>query len=201
MTDNPPPLLDELVPDPSYRISAAVDVLAPPGIVWRSLVALPMSALPTGYPLTLLRHLPGVLALAERRVRGGDTFLDATPIPVVVSDPPRLLISAGLSQAWKPFAAQPPALTAEELRDWGQAGWIKVAMSFALHPLPGGGTRLSTETRVLATDARTARVFAPYWWLIRAGSALIRREVLRAVRRDAERTAAESVSNSRTSGP
>jgi hypothetical protein len=199
MTDIP--LLDELVPDPPHRIAATVEILAPPEVVWRSLVALPVSALPAGFPLTLLRHLPGVVAHAERRVLGSDTFLDATPIPVVVAEPPRLLISAGVGQAWKPFAAPPPVLGLDGLRNWREPGWIAVAMSFALEPRPGGGTLLSTETRVRATDARTARVFAAYWWLIRAGSALIRREVLRAVRRDAERTAVGRVSNSRISGP
>ena len=183
----PPPLLDELVPDPAYRIRAAVVVRAAPEAVWRSLLALPMSALPVGFALTLLRHLPDVLARTETRVRGSDTFLDATPIPVVVARPPFLLISAGPSQAWKPLgAARAPALDADALRDWRQPGWITVAMSFALQALPDGGTRLSTETRVRATDARTARVFAPYWWLIAPASALIRREVLRAVKRAAE---------------
>ena len=96
----------------------------------------------------------------------------------------RLLISAGVSQAWKPVgAATPPVLGADALRDWRRPGW----MSFALEALPDGGTRLSTETRVLATDARTARVFAPYWWLIRPASALMRRGVLRTVKRESER--------------
>jgi hypothetical protein len=46
---------------------------------------------------------------------------------------------------------------------------------------------VSTETRVWATDERTARTFALYWWTIRLGSGLIRRMWLRAIRRRAER--------------
>jgi len=202
MTAIPPPLLEALVPDPSYRISAEVVVRASRDAVWASLLALPMSALPTGYALTLLRHLPDVLARNEGRVRGSDTFLDATPIPVVVENAPELLISAGLSQAWKPVGgARAPVLSADELREWRRPGWIKVAMSFTLEALPErGGTLLSTETRVASTDARTARAFAPYWWLIRAGSVRIRREALAGVRRDAERSGDPPVSNSRISG-
>jgi hypothetical protein len=45
---------------------------------------------------------------------------------------------------------------------------------------------LSTETRILATDPRTRRSFAAYWFLIRAGSGAIRREVLRVVAGRAE---------------
>jgi hypothetical protein len=58
-------------------------------------------------------------------------------------------------------------------------------MEFRLEPTPGG-TRFSTETRILATDPKTRRVFEPYWFLIRASSAAIRREVLRVVAREAE---------------
>jgi hypothetical protein len=48
------------------------------------------------------------------------------------------------------------------------------------------GTLLSTETRILATDPRTQRAFALYWFLISVGSRAIRREVLRIVARRAE---------------
>ena len=45
---------------------------------------------------------------------------------------------------------------------------------------------VTTETRVCATDPRTRRKFAMYWWTIYPGSALIRRMWLRAIRRRAE---------------
>ena len=58
-------------------------------------------------------------------------------------------------------------------------------MEFRLEPTPAG-TLLSTETRILATDPWSRRFFAVYWFLIRASSAAIRREVLRVVARGAE---------------
>ena len=48
------------------------------------------------------------------------------------------------------------------------------------------GTVLSTETRVVATDPRTRRAFAAYWFVIRGSSSMIRREVLRVVAHRAE---------------
>jgi hypothetical protein len=96
------------------------------------------------------------------------------------------VISAGLSQAWRLLGGStPPHLDAAALRAWSQPGWLKVGMEFRLEPIPGG-TLLSTETRALATDPRTRRVFAAYWFFIRAGSGAIRREVLRTVARRAE---------------
>ena len=78
-----------------------------------------------------------------------------------------------------------PHLDAGALRAWSQPGWIKVAMEFRLESTPAG-TVLSTETRILATDPRTRRSFAAYWFLIRASSGAIRREVLRVVAGRAE---------------
>ena len=75
--------LDAVLPHPDYSISAARAITAPPSVVWQELVALPLSALSIGFPLTVLRHLPAVLAGRERRTRGSDTFLAATPIPVI----------------------------------------------------------------------------------------------------------------------
>jgi hypothetical protein len=96
------------------------------------------------------------------------------------------VISAGLSQAWRLLGGStPPQLDAAALRAWSQPGWIKVGMEFRLQAIPGG-TLLRTETRVLATDPRTRRVFAAYWCFIRASSGAIRREVLRTVTHRAE---------------
>jgi hypothetical protein len=58
-------------------------------------------------------------------------------------------------------------------------------MEFRLESV-SSGTVLSTETRVLATDPRTRRAFAAYWFVIRTSSGAIRREVLRVVARRAE---------------
>ena len=61
-----------------------------------------------------------------------------------------------------------------------------MAMSFRYDPR-GIGTRITTETRVLATDAVSRRAFARYWVPVRAGSGLIRRAVLRAIARRTSR--------------
>ena len=51
---------------------------------------------------------------------------------------------------------------------------------------PDGRTLLATTTSVEGHDGTRAR-FGVYWLLIRAGSGLIRHELLRLVARDAER--------------
>jgi DNA-binding CsgD family transcriptional regulator len=87
-----------------------------------------------------------------------------------------IVISAGLSPAWRLLGGSiPPHLDAAALRAWSEPGWIKAGMEFRLEPVPAG-TLLSTETRVLATDLKTRRTFAAYWFVIRPGSSVIRRD-------------------------
>ena len=178
--------LDDVVPNPHYRMCHARIVAAKPIVVWDELCRVTMSALPLGRALEGVRLLPARLAGRKQEPLAGRTFLDVTPIPVLFSERPRVVISAGLSQAWRLLGGvTPPQLDAAALRAWSQPGWIKVGMEFRLQSAPLG-TLLSTETRVLATDPRTRRAFAAYWLFIRAGSGAIRREVLRIVAHRAE---------------
>lgn len=171
--------LDEIVPHPQYRTCHARIISAPPTAVWDELRQVTMSALPLGYALESIRLLPARLAGRRHQPLAGWTFLDVTPIPVLFCRPPLAVISAGLSQAWRLLGGPaPPRLDAAALRAWSQFGWIKVAMEFRVEPT-AAGTRLSTETRVAATDPRTRRLFAAYWFFIRPASSAIRRELLR----------------------
>jgi len=65
----------------------------------------------------------------------------------------------------------------DSFRDQAEAGCIKIATNF----LAVDGF-LVTETRVIATDAHSRRIFAVYWLFIRAGSGIIRRVWLHAIR-------------------
>jgi hypothetical protein len=89
-------------------------------------------------------------------------------------------------QAWRLGGGETgPELDAEELQRWMQPGWVKAAMDFRLTPVRGG-TELSSETRVLATDPHTRRRFSFYWLFVQPGSTAIRWEVLTAVQLKAE---------------
>jgi hypothetical protein len=178
--------LDEVLPDPHNRMCHSRAVGAPRTVVWDELHRVTMSALPLGRALEGVRLLPARLAGRKRQPLAGRTFLEVTPIPVLFSERPRVVISAGLSQAWRLLGGvTPPHLDAAALRAWSQPGWIKVGMEFRLQSTPVG-TLLSTETRMLATDPRTRRAFATYWFFIHTSSGAIRREVLRIVARRAE---------------
>jgi hypothetical protein len=104
-------------------------------------------------------------------------------------DPPWTLVAGAAGQPWRLRGGETAdVVDLDGLRAFARPRFVLIATSFELEAL-GDGTRLSTETRVQPTDAAAARAFRPYWWAIRAGSGLIRRDVLHAVRRRAERDA------------
>jgi hypothetical protein len=93
--------LDDVVPNPRYRIRHARVVGAPASAVWDELQRVTMSALPLGLALETARLLPARLSRRARQPLAGRSFLDVTPIPVLFSERPVVVISAGLSQAWR----------------------------------------------------------------------------------------------------
>ena len=155
-----------------------------------------MSALPVASALTRLRHGPAVLGGREEPLRGNQTFLDATPIPILEMNEPLRVVSGGLSQPWKVFGGEvPPLLTAAQLRDWAEPGWIKVVETFEIKRVEDQSAfSLSAELRIGMLDNATRRAFAPYWWLIKPASGRIRREVLAEVKRQAESDVADGLS-------
>ena len=75
---------------------------------------------------------------------------------------------------------------ADAFRSLTQPGVAKAGMNFRIEDLGGGECRVTTETRIFATDEATRRRFGLYWALIYPGSALIRGGWLEAIKKRAE---------------
>jgi hypothetical protein len=179
--------LDDLMPDPHFRERHGRRIDAPPAAVWRALEELRLGDLALSHALMGIRLLPARLAgrkKAPRMVSG--RLLEEGPVPVLATDPDRAVLAGGVLQPWKITGGEdPPELDAAALQAFAEPGWVKVGFDFVLEP-DGSATRLTTETRVTATDPGTRTRFRVYWTIIRAGSGLIRRDMLRAVARRAE---------------
>ncbi len=181
-----PLTLDNLLPDPHFRERHERWIAAPPAAVWETLHDLRLADLALSRTLMALRALPARLHGQPRPQMVSARLLEDGPVPVLASDAERSVIAGGVMQPWKlAGAAKPPVLDIDGLRAFDEPGWVKTATDFVLEP-ENAGTRLRTETRVRATDARTRTRFGVYWLAIRAGSGLIRRDLLRAVSRRAE---------------
>ena len=183
-------LLDQALPRYDVRERHSIRIHAPAARVYAVLRSCDLSGSRVVRALFALRELPATLG---RRDRG-------------CTDPPALSINSLLRNGFILLAERPGAelVLGSIGRFWtaagavvdtdvsgfhafNQPGYARAAISFALSEQPEGWTRLATETRVECLDEASRRRFRPYWLLIRPFSGLIRRSMLRAVKRQAER--------------
>jgi hypothetical protein len=95
------------------------------------------------------------------------------------------VVYGGVGRFWQPSGGL-RRVAPEDFGGFAEPGYAKAGFNFLVAPGPEGGCVLSTETRVVTTDARARRRFRAYWTVIRPGSGLIRRDWLRAIRARSE---------------
>jgi hypothetical protein len=166
-----------------------IEVAAAPQDVWRAVHDVTLAELRLTRLLLTARGLPGRLVGQPQHLAGAEqarTLLDAFVaggFAILDEAPPKYLLGGGIGQPWRPFGGH--SIQLNHL-DWtafdrfDEPGFVKVTLAFELRPA-GESTQLATRTTVTATDARAARSFAPYWFVIKAGSDRIRRELLHAI--------------------
>ncbi len=99
-----------------------------------------------------------------------------------------------MGRFWTP-TGQVVSASAGEFRHLPPAGLAQGMWNFRVNP-SGDGTTLSTETRVRCADPATRRQFLRYWGIVRVGSGLIRRSILRHIRSEVERRGARKTRRS-----
>jgi hypothetical protein len=146
-------------------------------------------------PFMALRSLPRVLAGR----RGGSPRKDDASFLAVferegflrlrrdtsVAGGRAVAIYGAAGRFWSPIDNAPVPL--DDARAFGRhrvAGTVRVAVSLEVVE-SGTDTLVTTETRIVGTDATARRAFGRYWLLIRIPSGLIRRSWLAAIDRRA----------------
>jgi len=130
-----------------------------------------------------------VLMGAEPASRQPQSFLAevrALGWQILAEQPGRHLVMGAVTQPWKAdvqFRGLPP----EEFAAFNEPGYAKIAWTIAVEPNGPRGSLFRTETRVSTTDPDSRRRFRRYWTMVSPGIVLIRREMLRLVRLEAER--------------
>ena len=183
--------LDRFLPDYEFNEVHETVVRASATDTYAALRALRPRDVPAMGALMMLRRLPA--RLLGRRVaserddavpileglgRGGFLTLD--------EEPGREVVVGIVGQFWRLCPEPVPLRGPADFVEFSRAGFARAVMNFEILPEGATASRLRTETRIEATDERSRRTFARYWFFVHPGSALIRRVWLRAVRQQAE---------------
>jgi hypothetical protein len=105
---------------------------------------------------------------------------------VLAELPGREIVLGAATKPWKAevvFRPIPP----DEFADFGEPDHAKIVWTIRVDPISSGKSIAHTETRVGTTDSNARAKFRLYWSLVSPGIFLIRRVMLLAVKREAER--------------
>jgi hypothetical protein len=177
--------IDDFLPAYQFNEVHTAMVEAPPERVRAALLAVTLEDIRFASTLLAIRSLGRRRAPAEARRPILDVATSGSFLWLAQDD--RELVVGSVGRFWQLRGSEPSGIrTAEEFTAFGRPGWAKAAMDFVIVPAGVGRTRITTETRVAATDPAARRTFAAYWRLIYPGSALLRRMWLQAIKRRAE---------------
>jgi hypothetical protein len=172
--------IDDLLPTWDWRSAHATRVAAPPDRAAAAARAVSGRDLPVTGALMrvrmLGRHRVDERPIVEAMARIGLRTLVDDPLAVVVG---------GVLAPWRLRGGHQAIGSAAELQAFAAPGWVRVAMAFTV-AADGAGSRVATETRIVATDVVARRRFGRYWRVIGPFSGITRREMLAAIRRRAE---------------
>jgi hypothetical protein len=190
-------LLDIFLPESDVRTQHVIRVNACPGHVYASLWSTDFDHWGLTRALYAVRTLPALAVTPVetwRRVRDEprrhftlQDLLGGGGFGLLAERSGDELVIGTVGRFWR-ARGQLCAPTGEDFSKPTPPGMAKAAWNFAVREHPNGGTELWTETRVLCADSATRWRFRAYWTLIRPFSGLIRREMLAAVRAQAETT-------------
>jgi hypothetical protein len=181
-------LIAQLMPAFRLRQVDHVAVGAPPERAWKAVEAFDASSIPYIRWLFDLRLIPAWIAA---RVRGRPaperarlSLRDAGDVPGFfrLEEPGQEICVGSIGKFWKSdieYAPEPQ----RQFQTFAEPGFGKLAWSLRIDPRASGGSWITFDLRVGATDDQAWRTFGRYWLLIGQFSHLIRRGLLGALQR------------------
>lgn len=128
-------------------------------------------------------HLQAAPSLGKTRILAALASPRSAFIPLY--EDPREIVMGLAGQPWS-SARRPKIRDAAGYQAFQDPESVKVAFNLKIEDQGGGWSRVTTETRIRATDDTARRIMARYWRLVYPGSGMIRRMWMNAVRTRAE---------------
>ncbi len=169
----------------SYQFSErhALDIPAPPHAVMPAVRSYDAGSDPFFRQMIALRELPmrALGVLSGKKVNPSSFGMQNFTVLEQQGD--EELVFGLIGKFWQLDYGQHPFTTAAEFLAFDQPDFAKLTVGFQLKQLGDDRTRLTTETRVHCLSGAAHKKFAPYWYLIRPVSGLIRQRILSSIRR------------------
>ena len=178
--------LDAFIPRYDARERHSIEVHAPAPDVFAAAEAFDFQSI---LPIRAIIRMREIVLRASHVAREPQPFLReavAMGWGVLAREPGRLFIGGAWCQPWLAnvkFTPIPPV----QFAAFHEPNSVKIAWTLEVEPLTPKSARLSTETRVVASDSEARVRFHRYWRWARYGIVAIRWFMLPAIRRRAER--------------
>jgi hypothetical protein len=184
-------LLNKFMPIYDLNEIHSITISASPRRIFKIIKEITPLEIPLFRSLFWVRSLP-------RRLVDKTAGLFTTPRPVfeqalksgfllLAENPNEEFVLGLIGQFWKLRGGSSRKIgDAHEFVNFDTPGYAKATINFRIDRLKDAN-KLSTETRIYATDPIARRKFAAYWLLIHPGSAFVRRMWLKSIKKRAER--------------
>ena len=171
-------LIDDFLPKYDFIETHDIKIRASAETVFGVMDEVDMCESPIIRWLFLLRGLPN----AKLRLRD----LQKSRFEILgVRENKELLL--GLAGKFWTFRGEMQKINADNFREFDKKGFAKAAWNFSVDG-SGNESKLTTETRIRCLDNASRKSFRFYWMFIQPFSGLIRNEMLKIVKKKAERT-------------
>jgi hypothetical protein len=185
-------LLDQLMPDYEVSERHSVSVSAPAEITLSAAREISFQDSRIARTVFALRELPGRFrGVSPAPTKRRSVFDEVTALGwrELAHAPGRQIIMGAVTQPWKQ-EVEFRGLPVEEFARFREPGYAKIVWTLEVEPTGPSSSVFSTETRVIATDPVSRERFRRYWAFLSPGILIIRYEILRLVRTEAERRSA-----------
>jgi len=172
-------LLDKVMPEYDVHEVHSLWMPAPPADAFEAVKAVSAREIRLFGPLMRLRRFGRSRPARDPRAPLTGELQKVGFIPLG-ERPGEEIVYGAVGRFWSPTGNMPRATA--DFSAFDEPGYAKAALNFTVRA-ERDGSLVTTETRVVGTDADASRKFRAYWLLIRLGSGAIRRSWLQAIRR------------------
>jgi hypothetical protein len=180
-------VLDRFIPHPDVRERHEITIRAPTELVLDVARHVDMQSILMVRAIFWLRaKILGARRPAARRAAGLVADMLALGWGCLADVPGHVFVAGAACQPWQPDVVF-SAIAPEQFAAYAEPDRVKIAWTLEAEARGPALTRFATETRVVATDEPARRKFCHYWRRFGIGILMIRRLLLPAIRRQAER--------------